>query len=217
MAKKKATPKATDIIVVLDRSGSMQSIGTSTVDGFNSFVKEQKAAEGEATITLVQFDNEYQVDYKNQPINETVDLILGETFVPRAMTALFDAVGKTINEVKTKNDVVFVIITDGMENASREFTKNTVFEMIKEKESKGWNFIFLGANQDAIKAGGELGIKAGNSMTYNANNGSVNAMYTNLSSKIGNFRSAKMNVNITTDSLANVLEFTDKDRNEINK
>jgi hypothetical protein len=217
MAKKKATPKATDIIVVLDRSGSMQSIGTSTVDGFNSFVKEQKAAEGEATITLVQFDNEYQVDYKNQPINETVDLILGETFVPRAMTALFDAVGKTINEVKTKNDVVFVIITDGMENASREFTKNTVFEMIKEKESKGWNFIFLGANQDAIKAGGELGIKAGNSMTYNANNGSVNAMYTNLSSKIGNFRSAKMNVNITTDSLANVLEFTDKDRKEINK
>ena len=217
MAKKKITPKATDIIVVLDRSGSMQSIGTSTVDGFNLFIKEQKAAKGEATITLVQFDNEYQIDYKNQPINETVDLILGETFVPRAMTALFDAVGRTINEIDTKNDVVFVIVTDGMENASREFDKKTVFEMIKEKETKGWNFIFLGANQDAIKAGGELGIKAGNSMTYNANNGSVNAMYTNLSSKIGNFRSSKMNVNITQDSLANVLEFTEKDRKEVNK
>jgi hypothetical protein len=217
MAKKKITPKATDIIVVLDRSGSMQSIGTSTVDGFNLFIKEQKAAKGEATITLVQFDNEYQIDYKNQPINETVDLILGETFVPRAMTALFDAVGRTINEIDTKNDVVFVIVTDGMENASREFDKKTVFEMIKEKETKGWNFIFLGANQDAIKAGGELGIKAGNSMTYNANNGSVNAMYTNLSSKIGNFRSSKMNVNITQDSLANVLEFTENDRKEVNK
>ena len=217
MAKKKVTPKATDIIVVLDRSGSMQSIGTSTVDGFNSFVKEQKAAEGEATITLVQFDNEYQIDYKNQPINETVDLILGETFVPRAMTALFDAVGRTINEIDTKNDVVFVIITDGMENASREFDKKTVFEMIKEKETKGWNFIFLGANQDAIQAGGDLGIKAGNSMTYNANAGSVNSLYTNLSSKIGNFRSAKMNVNITQDALSNVLEFTEKDRKEVNK
>jgi hypothetical protein len=217
MAKKKQTPKATDIIVVLDRSGSMQSIGTSTVEGFNSFIKEQKAAEGEANITLVQFDSEYQVDYKNQPINETVDLILGETFVPRAMTALFDAVGRTINETKTKNDVVFVIITDGMENASREFDKKNVFEMIKEKETKGWNFIFLGANQDAIQAGGELGIKAGNSMTYNANAGSVNTMYANISAKIGNFRSAKMNVNITADSLANVLEFTEDDRKEVNK
>jgi hypothetical protein len=217
MTKKKQTPKATDIIVVLDRSGSMQSIGTSTVEGFNSFIKEQKAAEGEANITLVQFDSEYQVDYKNQPINETVDLILGETFVPRAMTALFDAVGRTINETKTKNDVVFVIITDGMENASREFDKKNVFEMIKEKETKGWNFIFLGANQDAIQAGGELGIKAGNSMTYNANAGSVNTMYANISAKIGNFRSAKMNVNITADSLANVLEFTEKDRKEVNK
>jgi hypothetical protein len=217
MTKKKQTPKATDIIVVLDRSGSMQSIGTSTVEGFNSFIKEQKAAEGEANITLVQFDSEYQVDYKNQPINETVDLILGETFVPRAMTALFDAVGRTINETKTKNDVVFVIITDGMENASREFDKKNVFEMIKEKETKGWNFIFLGANQDAIQAGGELGIKAGNSMTYNANAGSVNTMYANISAKIGNFRSAKMNVNITADSLANVLEFTEDDRKEVNK
>ena len=165
----------------------------------------------------MQFDSEYQVDYKNQPINETVDLILGETFVPRAMTALFDAVGRTINETKTKNDVVFVIITDGMENASREFTKKSVFEMIKEKETKGWNFIFLGANQDAIQAGGELGIKAGNSMTYNANAGSVNTMYANISAKIGNFRSAKMNVNITADSLANVLEFTEDDRKEVNK
>ena len=215
MAKKVKTPKATDIIVVLDRSGSMDSIGQSTVDGFNTFIKEQKAAEGEANITLVQFDNQYQIDYKELPINEAKDLILGETFVPRATTALYDAVGQTIKDVKTKNDVVFVIITDGYENASKEYDQAKVFKLIEDKKKDGWNFLFLAANQDAIKAGGAMGINAGNSMTFNANDASNSKMYMNFSSKISNYRSAKMDVNISSAAVADALSFTEEDRKDV--
>jgi len=215
MKKKEQKIKATDIIVVLDRSGSMDSIGQSTVDGFNSFIKEQRAAEGEANLTLVQFDNQYQVDYSNLDIKHVKDLILGETFVPRSMTALYDAIGRTIAEVKTKNDVVMVIITDGMENASREFNRDGVFKSIEDKKKEGWNFLFLAANQDAIKAGGDMGIAANNSMTYNANDASNSKMYMNFSNKLTNFRSAKMNVNASKVELDAALSFTEEDREDV--
>jgi hypothetical protein len=206
--------KPTQIVMVLDRSGSMDSISQPTVDGINSFIKEQKAAEGEASMTLVQFDNEYEITYKERPLNEVLDLINGETFVPRATTALYDAVGRTINELKTTDDVVFVIVTDGFENASREFTQKMVFDKIEEKKKSGWNFIFLGANQDAISAGSAIGISANNSINFNANVGSVNASYMSLSGKLGKFRSAKMSANysVAQDS----LNFDDQDRKDLN-
>lgn len=215
MTKTKQKIKATDIIVVLDRSGSMESIGRSTVHGFNSFIKEQRAAEGEANLTLVQFDNQYQVDYSNLDIKHVKDLILGETFVPRAMTALYDAIGRTIAEVKTKNDVVMVIITDGMENASKEFNRDGVFKSIEAKKKDGWNFLFLAANQDAIKAGGDMGISANNAMTYNATDNSNSRMYAQFSNKLTNFRSAKMNLNVSKVELDAALSFTEEDREDV--
>jgi hypothetical protein len=208
--------KPTQIVVVLDRSGSMGSISEATVNGLNSFIKEQKAAEGEAYMTLVQFDNQYQIDYKSKPISEVADLIDGETFVPRATTALFDAVGKTINELKTDDDVVFVIITDGHENASREFNQKGVFDLIEKKKSSGWNFLFLGANQDAIAAGGAMGINAGNSINYNANANSVNSVYMNMSSKVAMFRSAKFSESDYS-AVQDALNFNDEDRKDVNK
>ena len=215
MAKKKQEIKATDIIVVLDRSGSMDSIGQPTVDGFNSFVKEQKEAEGEANLTLVQFDNVIDINYTNLDVKHVKDLILGETYVPRATTSLFDAIGVTINSTKTKNDVVFVIITDGAENASKEFDQKKVFEMIDTKKKEGWNFLFLGANQDAIKVGGSFGISAGNSANWSANDASAKNMYMNFSGKISSYRSAKANVSVTSDELNSTLTFNEADRNEI--
>lgn len=212
MAKKKTKP--TDIIVVLDRSGSMDSIGKSTVEGFNTFLKEQKAAKGEATLTLIQFDNEIQTDYLNEQLNTVKDLVLGETFVPRATTALFDAIGQTIAKTKTKNDVVFVIITDGHENASREYDQSKVFKMIEDKKKEGWNFLFLAANQDAMKSGAAIGINASNSMTFNANEASNSKMYMNFSSKISSYRSAKEDMfNVAV--VADTLSFTDEDRKEV--
>jgi hypothetical protein len=208
--------KPTQIVMVLDRSGSMDRIAKSTVEGINSFVKEQKAAEGEAFMTLVQFDDQYQIDYKERPLNEVLDLINGETFVPRATTALYDAIGRTINELKTEDDVIFVIVTDGAENASKEFTQKDVFAKIEEKKKEGWNFLFLAANQDAMKTGGSLGISASNSMTFNANDASVGNMYMNFSSKISDYRSAKL-YSINSSDIANSLNFTDEDRKTVDK
>jgi len=208
--------KPTQIVMVLDRSGSMDRIAKSTVEGINSFVKEQKAAEGEAFMTLVQFDDQYQIDYKERPLNEVLDLINGETFVPRATTALYDAIGRTINELKTEDDVIFVIVTDGAENASKEFTQKDVFAKIEEKKKEGWNFLFLAANQDAMKTGGSLGISASNSMTFNTNDASVGNMYMNFSSKISDYRSAKL-YSINSSDLADSLNFTDEDRKTVDK
>jgi len=208
--------KPTQIVMVLDRSGSMDRIAKSTVEGINSFVKEQKAAEGEAFMTLVQFDDQYQIDYKERPLNEVLDLINGETFVPRATTALYDAIGRTINELKTEDDVIFVIVTDGAENASKEFTQKDVFAKIEEKKKEGWNFLFLAANQDAMKTGGSLGISASNSMTFNTNDASVGNMYMNFSSKISDYRSAKL-YSINSSDIADSLNFTDEDRKTVDK
>lgn len=208
--------KPTQIIMVLDRSGSMDTIARATVDGINSFVKEQKAAEGDAYMTLVQFDDQYQIDYKERPINEVADLINGETFCPRATTALYDAIGRTINEINTTDDVIFVIVTDGAENASKEFTREQVFSKIEEKKKEGWNFLFLAANQDAMKTGGSLGISASNSMTFNANDASVGNTYMNISSKVSGYRSAKL-YSVNSSDVADSLNFSDEDRKKVNK
>lgn len=220
--------KQTEIVVVLDRSGSMQSISESTVEGFNKFLDEQKNAEGEAFVTLVQFDDRYEVNYKSVPVKDVNPLINGETFKPRGMTALLDAIGKTINELETDMDVVFVIITDGDENASREFKRDAIMKMIKTLEDdKGWYFLFLGANQDAISAGGNMGITSNKSFTYDATDiGTANA-FTSFSSNISNYRSSKMNYaamninsEITLDALKDLkgnLDFSDEQRKEQKK
>lgn len=208
--------KPTHIVIVLDRSGSMDTIAQSTVDGLNTFIKEQRNAKGDAVMTLVQFDHEYQVDYESRAINEVKDLINGETFRPNGTTALFDAIGKTINTLKTNDDVIFVIVTDGFENASREYNQAQVFSLIEEKKKMGWNFLFLGANQDAIAAGNSIGISGSNSITYNTNSTSVNNLYSSISDKVSTYRSSKFsgaNLNIVSSS----LNFTDSDRSEVNK
>lgn len=189
----------TDITVVLDRSGSMSSVWTDTIGGFNSFLKTQKEAPGEATFTLVQFDNHYEVDYRGKNIQEIPDLN-NETYVPRGGTALLDAIGRTINETGQRlaalaesdrpSKVIFVILTDGEENASKEFKKGKINEMITHQTEKyQWDFVFLGANQDAIQTGSSMGIMAGNSLTYAANSiGTVSAFET-VSSTMCSYRS----------------------------
>jgi len=170
----------TDITVVLDRSGSMQHIAADTIGGFNTFLKSQKEAPGQATFTLVQFDDQYEVVHDAKNIQDVPELDT-TTFVPRGWTALLDAIGRTINttgarlaamdEADRPSKVIFVIITDGEENRSAEFTdRSVIFAKIKEQtEVYSWEFVFLGANQDAIHVGGMLGIDKSRSMTYAAN------------------------------------------------
>ena len=168
--------KLVEIVVVLDRSGSMQDIKDDTIGGYNSFLEEQKRVkDSRCKVTLVQFDNEYLPVYGSVDVQE-VEALNADTYVPRASTALFDAIGRTINETGARlaamsdherpGKVIFVIITDGYENSSREFTSNRVKSMIAEQETRySWSFVFLGADQDSFQADG-LGLGGGKFLSY---------------------------------------------------
>lgn len=209
----------TEIVIVLDRSGSMRSIDKATVEGFNKFLDEQKNSEGEAFVTLVQFDDRYEMNYQSTPVNIVDSLVLNETFIPRGGTALLDAVGKTIEELKTDRDVVFVIITDGDENSSKTYKKEAIMKMIETQTNEGWKFLFLAANQDAIKAGRSIGIQHTNSVNYSSNDISTANVFASVSDNLKQYRGSKFKslVNLeNTDlqELSQSLNFTDEQRDK---
>jgi predicted TIM-barrel fold metal-dependent hydrolase len=155
----------TDITLVVDRSGSMQAIREDAQGGVNAFIREQAGEPGEALLTLVQFDTEYEILHSGVPIRKVPEYRLE----PRGCTALLDAVGRAISETGIRLEameeaqrpglVIFVITTDGLENSSREFTKGQIKEMIQHQQEKyDWHFTFLAANQDAFAEAGRLGI-----------------------------------------------------------
>src|SRR4030095_8419932 len=168
---------ATHMAVLLDRSGSMGSVKDETISGFNYFLKEQKAAGDNATFTLVQFDSEStDVVHEARQIREVPDLNQ-DTYLPRGCTPLLDALGQTIistgktlagiPEPNRHDKVVFVVITDGEENASHQFTKARVKEMIDHQTGKyNWKFIYLGANQDAFAEARSVGIAMATAANY---------------------------------------------------
>ena len=153
-------------IFLLDCSGSMESCWDDTIGGYNALVKEQ--AEFGGTMTLVQFDHEYNVTYENKPIGE-VEPLTRETYKPRGSTALLDAIGQTIKECKTAMLPTIIILTDGLENASKKYTKAHIKDLIEQKTKDGWTFAYLGANQDAFAEAGSLGIAPGCTMNYEGN------------------------------------------------
>lgn len=183
----------TEIIFLLDRSGSMAGLESDTVGGFNAFVKKQSELDGDTILTTVLFDDEYEVLWNGIDARE-VKLTEKEYFV-RGTTALLDAIGKSILDVgirlsKTSEErrpgkVIFVITTDGMENASREFTYEKVKELIRHQQEKyNWEFIFMGANIDAAKEADSLGIDIENSYNFEASHKGVENMYEMISESI---------------------------------
>jgi Mg-chelatase subunit ChlD len=169
----------TQITIVLDRSGSMASVREATIAGFNEFVEGQKAVPGDANLTLIQFDTENAYEVVFDRALRDVPKLTAETYNPRGGTPLHDALGKTISELGTKlskmpeqerpGKVVVVTMTDGLENASQNFTASQIADMIKQQhEVYKWEFLFLGANQDAILTGERLNIPRANSVTYAA-------------------------------------------------
>ena len=166
----------TEIAFVLDRSGSMQSMATAAIDGFNHFLKSQQSAPDHARLTLVLFDDEYLVPQVSSPVVE-VRPLTRETYVPRNSTALLDAIGLTIEELGLRlaatpeperpGKVIVAILTDGEENASTQFTWTQIAERIRHQTAHyQWEFFFLGANQDAIATAAKMSIAAGNAATY---------------------------------------------------
>jgi uncharacterized protein YegL len=184
-------PNFTEIIIVLDRSGSMSSIVDDTIGGVNTLIKEQAKDAGEIKLTIIQFDNNYEVFVAGKPVKD-VPLLDKTTYVPRGSTALLDAIGRTINEVGLRLSlireeerpslVLFVIQTDGQENASHLFTSDKIKEMIAhQKDVYKWQFLFLGADQDAFQ-GMSLGLSK--SSVYNYFTTDSSQMYRDLSLSI---------------------------------
>lgn len=201
-----STNEKTHIICILDRSGSMSSIMSDSIGGFNTFLKKQKELPDEATITVALFDDQYELLYDNIDIKKAEELTSAEWF-PRGMTALYDAIGKTINTEKRNFEklgneapakVLCVVVTDGEENSSREYRIDDIKKLIKDCETDDWNFMYLAANQDAFAVGGGFGISYGNTYNYTATTDGVLNMsntlndasisYRSMSSTDGNFR-----------------------------
>lgn len=166
----------TELVFILDKSGSMGGLEKDTIGGYNSMLGKQKALDGECVITTVLFDNYYELLHDRIDIRAVKPITEEEYFVGGS-TALLDAIGKTVRKIGTaqKNTaeeyraekVMFVIITDGEENASRQYSAGKVKEMIKrQKEKFGWEFIFLGANIDAVETAGRFGIDADRAVDY---------------------------------------------------
>lgn len=171
-------PDLTDITVVLDRSGSMDSIKDDTIEAFNGFLTSQRQGTGTARISLVQFDDRYDVVYEAVTVDRAPALN-EKTFQPRGSTALLDAMGRAIDvtgwrlqqmaEAERPGTVLFVTLTDGLENSSREFTMDRLNAMISHQRDKyAWEFVFLAANQDAIATAAQLGINRGHALTFAA-------------------------------------------------
>ena len=187
----------TEILVITDRSGSMGSIADDVIGGFNRFLKDQKRQPGDARMTYTQFDGEYQVVYTARNIQQ-VEELNHSTFVPRGSTALFDAIGRTLNEQgkRIKDEawaelVVVCIITDGEENASKEYSKSRVREMVSHAEANGWKFLFLAANQDAFAASRDFGSSAKYSGNFAANSAGVAMAYQSTSATLSALRSGQ--------------------------
>ena len=177
----------TEMVFVLDRSGSMRSLTADTIGGFNELIEKQKKIEGDAYVTTVLFDHEYELLHDHVALGEVAPLTDREYFA-RGGTALLDAVGRTINAVGARlaatpeeerpKHVVFVITTDGMENASCEYTAKQVREMVEHQQQKySWQFVFLGANMDAVSEAGKLGISASHAANFAPSQRGVSMMY----------------------------------------
>lgn len=166
----------TEIVFILDRSGSMSGLESDTIGGFNSLIKKQRKEDGEAIVSTVLFDDTCDVIHDRVPMEKVAELT-EEVYFVRGCTALLDAVGSAIRHIgnihKYARDedrpekTLFIITTDGMENASRRYTYAKVKKMVeRQKDKYGWEFLFLGANMDAIEAAGNIGIRADRAVTY---------------------------------------------------
>jgi uncharacterized protein YegL len=212
----------TEIVCVLDRSGSMMDIVDDAIGGFNAFLKTQKELPGQAVMSVVLFNHEYELLHRGKPLGD-IPPLTNQTFVPRGSTALYDAVGKTIHGVGVRlagmaaaerpNKVLFVILTDGHENASHTFSSQQINEMITHQRNVySWEFLFLAANQDAFTVSEGLGISRGNAMNFQSTSEDTHRMYKKMSNAITYYRSIEIDSTNTGNLFADLPdEEQDKD------
>ncbi len=188
----------TELVFILDKSGSMSGLESDTIGGFNSMLAKQKAVEGECFVTTVLFDNEYELVHDRIDI-KAISPMTDREYQVGGTTALLDAIGKTINKISNAQKhtaeeyraekVMFVIITDGLENSSREYSADKVKALIeRQKEKYAWEFVFLGANIDAVETAGKFGISADRAMDYLADSEGTNLNFKMISQAVATFR-----------------------------
>ncbi len=191
----------TEIVFILDRSGSMAGLEDDTIGGFNAMIQKQKNENGEAYVSTVLFDNHTEVIHDRVDIQSVAPMTRKEYYV-RGCTALLDAVGKSINHIGNVHKyareedrpekTIFVITTDGMENASREYSYERVRQMIEhENETHGWEFLFLGANIDAAKEAARFGITEDRAANYHADHQGTAVIYEAMSEAVCNVRACR--------------------------
>jgi len=201
----------TEIVFILDRSGSMSGLESDTIGGYNAMLEKQKAAPGQAVVTTILFDDYSAVLHDRIDI-KAVAPMTDKEYCVRGCTALLDAVGGAIHHIgnihkyareeERPEKTLFVITTDGMENASRRYNYDRVKRMIeKEKEKHGWEFIFLGANIDAVEVARRFGIGADRAANYHADSAGTKLNYEVVSEAICNLRMSK---SINTDWKARI-------------
>ena len=176
----------TELVFILDRSGSMGGLESDTIGGFNGMLQKQKKEEGEANVTTVLFDDQIEIIHDRFPM-DVVKPLTDKDYYVRGCTALLDAVGSTVK--KTENiqtrlpeelqaeKIIFVITTDGKENASQEYSAKMVKQMIEKNQEKGWQFIFLGANIDAVNEAEKIGIRRTHAASYKNDSRGVQLNY----------------------------------------
>ena len=190
----------TELVFILDRSGSMAGLEADTIGGFNSMTAKQRLTPGEAVVSTVLFDHETQVIHDRIPLEQVRDLTRNDYYV-RGCTALLDAVGGAIHHIGNvhkyarKEDVpgktLFIITTDGMENASKRYDYRKVKEMIERQKSKyGWEFLFLGANIDAAREAARFGIGSDKAVTYCSDSMGTQLNYEVIAEAVADFRTA---------------------------
>ena len=190
----------TELVFILDRSGSMQGLESDTIGGFNSLLEKQKRQPGEALVSTVLFDSQSEVLHDRVKLSSVRPITDRDYFV-RGCTALLDAVGSAIRHIgnihkyarpeDVPEHTLFVVITDGMENASHRYTARQVREMIlRQKERYGWEFLFLGANIDAVETAGDLGIGADRAVNYRCDSAGTRLNYDVVSQAASAVRSS---------------------------
>ena len=190
----------TELVFILDRSGSMGGLEADTIGGFNSMINKQREEEGDVNVTTVLFDDKYELLHDRVDIKNLKEMT-SEQYYVWGSTALLDAIGTTIKSVSKKQKelpeeeraekVIFVITTDGMENASSHFDRDKIKKMIEKKQTKkNWQFMFLGANMDAVSEAGRIGIRANRAVTYANDSVGVRKNYNAVSGTISAMRFA---------------------------
>lgn len=205
-------PTSTHITLILDRSGSMSDIRDDIIGGVNAFITDQRATEHPITATLVQFDGQdpFEVIAENVTLDK-IPTLTSAIYQPRGNTPLLDAIGLGIRSLtnhldglkaKAKPaDIVFVIVTDGQENSSKEFSRGHITDLIKAKEAAGWKFIFLSSDLSAVREARDLDIPSFRSAQFDKSN--TRASFSRMSDKIAEFNVSKEEAS---------LDFTDADR-----